>query len=750
VPPGVADTPGRLSVLLLCDDSPRHAPNVLEHIRALHQLSRHRVELLNPVGMARSRLLRLEDYDAVVVHYSIFVLDERHLASWFREQLATLRGLKVQFIQDEYRRVDAMTARIRELGIDVVFSSVPPEAVPAVYGSLEPHVDVLPTLTGYVPAALEAHRRPPLVGRPLDVVYRGRSIPYWLGRLGQDKVAIGREFLARASSTDLRCDISWTEAERIYGDSWYGFLGSSRTTLGTESGASIVDFDGSLEECTEHYLKANPTASFEEVEREILAPFEGNTIIDAISPRVFEAAALGTVMVNFSGRYSGVIEPWVHYIPLEKDFSNFDEVVAFIRDDAELERVAARAHADLVLSGRYSLGTFVEGFDRELEARVLPAMRRQRRIPTAGLRRGLIALEQLRSPSRLARLPVVASVRDRAAVRSGRRLIARFPGIEALATRVELEGRSRRSDRLLHDLVRLAAACAAHRRELRHVGPVFDVRPELDREGRRLTLVGTRNVSSGDGDRQRLRKRVIGAIKAGTLEEIVWDNSAVQGYLTFASMPVSSLDIGYHVVGGAHSFTALTELAHEQPDGVISALEPLFQPRPAVAVHELDRVTANLLRLALRPGAASALGAATLRAVLGSKELRGLLRAYLGSDDARAEAPLEIFLKDLLRLWLVGQTRTNLELDAAREKLVYRTDGVGRAPGPALESAVVRSLVRIVWDHSRGGSSVTSKKRPHVSVTLEGGIYEFEGLTLVARRFPELAAPALRWAARAE
>jgi hypothetical protein len=321
----------------------------------LQRLSRHRLDVFNPIRVGRTHLLRLDDYDVVVIHYSITVLDETYLSSPFREQIANFGGLKVQFIQDEYRLVDALTARIREMGIGVVFSSVPPRSVASVYGSRLPDVEILPTLTGYVPANVERNGRQPLAGRPLDVVYRGRSVPYWLGRLGQDKVEIGREFLDRAEATELRCDISWSEADRIYGDEWYAFLGSSRTTLGTESGASIVDFDGSLQTRTEGYLRSNPTATFEEVEREILAPFEGNAVIDAVSPRVFEAAALGTAMVNFAGRYSDVIEPGVHYIPLERDFSNFDEVAALIRDDAELERIASRAYTDLVASGQYSL-----------------------------------------------------------------------------------------------------------------------------------------------------------------------------------------------------------------------------------------------------------------------------------------------------------------------------------------------------------------------------------------------------------
>ena len=374
-------------ILLLCDDRPSHAPNVLEHIRALQRFSRHDVQLFNTHGLSHSRALRLGDYDAVVVHYTIFILSDNYLAPRFREQLAAYEGLKAQFIQDEYRQVDAMTARMRELGIDLLFSAVPADAVPDVYGPRLPGVDVVSTLTGYVPAEFEGRARRPLEGRMLDVVYRGRAIPYWLGRLAQEKVVIGRSSSGGLRGTGLRCDIAWTEAERIYGEDWYRFLASSRTTLGTESGASIVDFDGSLQTRTDTYLEAGPGASFEEVERELLAPFEGNAVIQTISPRVFEAAALGTAMVNFTGRYSGAIERWVHYVPLEKDFSNFAEVMEAIRDEALLDRIAARAHADLVASGGYSLQSFVEEFDLEIDTlRPLERRPRSRAAGTLGAR----------------------------------------------------------------------------------------------------------------------------------------------------------------------------------------------------------------------------------------------------------------------------------------------------------------------------------------------------------------------------
>jgi hypothetical protein len=717
--PASSSSSETLSILLLCDDRPSHAPNVLEHIRAFPRFSRHRFDLFNPRGIARSRFLRLDAYDVVVVHYTVPL----YLSEWFREQIAGFSGLKAQFLQDEYRQVDAVTAQMRELGIDVLFSSVPADAVPSVYASRLPGVDVLPTLTGFVPADLAGRQRPRLEGRALDVVYRGRSIPYWLGRLGQDKSVIGREFLARAASTGLRCDIAWTEADRIYGEDWYRFLGSSRSTLGTESGASIVDFDGSLQTRTDEYLATHPSATFDEVEREVLAPFEGNAVIEAISPRVFEAAALGTAMVNFPGRYSDVIEPWVHYVPLEKDFSNFDEVVSAIRDDTVLEALVSRAHIDLVASGDYSLETFVQGFDREIEARAKPVARRPQSRVAGGLSRSLRAVEHLGSPTRLAEHPFVASQRTRATRRAVGRLVRRFPQLESM---VRAEPDEAQREKLRHDLDRLAAAAAAHLRELRFLGRPFDVRLELGDSDRRLTLVGTREEAQHAPERAEIGERVAASIRDRRLEEMVWNNTAV-GSLTFLTFPVASLDIGYHVTGSTHRFTALIELARRDPELAISALEPLFRPRPDVPVDELDRRVRTLaLILWYSPRRSAAQGVAAVRAVLASKDLRRLLRAYLRDDAVRAEAPLDLLLKDCLALRRVEESPASLELDADRTTLVYRANGGAPRDDAVLDAATVRSLKQILWEDCE---------------------YEFDALTRVARRFPELAAPALLRAA---
>ena len=63
-----------------------------------------------------------------------------------------------------------------------------------------------------------------------------------------------------------------------------------------------------------------------------LGRWDDNFSYRTISPRHFEAAAFRICQVMFEGEYSDVLRPMVHYVPLKKDFSNFDQVVELITD----------------------------------------------------------------------------------------------------------------------------------------------------------------------------------------------------------------------------------------------------------------------------------------------------------------------------------------------------------------------------------------------------------------------------------
>jgi hypothetical protein len=191
-----------------------------------------------------------------------------------------------------------------------------------------------------------------------------------LGAIGREKQIIAERFKQICGNNGLSSNISVSEDDRLYGDSWLRFLRSCRTQLGTPSGSSIVDFDGSIVEQESEYRASHPHATYEEVWEKFLRPFDGKHVIDTVSPRFFEYAATGTAMVLHEGFYGGILEPHRHYIPVRKDYSNVEEVMTMIRDSAYCQLLANQAYDDLIASGRFSYQSFVSRFDEILERHV--------------------------------------------------------------------------------------------------------------------------------------------------------------------------------------------------------------------------------------------------------------------------------------------------------------------------------------------------------------------------------------------
>ena len=349
------------------------AATVSEYLDALVRFSKHNVHEVSMLGTFPKHI-DLKRYDAVVIHYSLSIgpMIRHYLGDDLIRRLGSYDGIKAVFLQDEYRAIQTYWTHIRELKIDLLFSCVPEGEITKVYPPEQlPGVTVVNVLTGYVPSTLTTMQVPELIHRKIDVGYRSRQPPFWIGALGWEKTKIATEFQKRCDGVGLCCDISVEEGDRLYGQNWTDFILSCRVLLGTESGASIIDFDGKLEKRVDEYVADNPCASFEDVSKLFLENFEGSLRLHQISPRCFEAAALRTPMVLFEGEYSGVLRPDLHYIPLKKDFSNFQDVVEKINDVDALQAIAERTFQDVALNPKWGYPFFVTIVDKALEKKFL-------------------------------------------------------------------------------------------------------------------------------------------------------------------------------------------------------------------------------------------------------------------------------------------------------------------------------------------------------------------------------------------
>ena len=391
-------------IVLLYHNQPPYAATVMEHVGAFVAHSRFAVWPIN-VDYGYPSLLDELSPRIILLHYSLFgsgnyMLDTRYRA--FVER--STDSYRIAFFQDEYQHCGQRFAFIDRYRIDCVYTLLEPAYHDLVYGRHTHGPRVIYTIPGYVSDELvrsASRRSVPDAERRIDIGYRGRSLPFYMGRGSQEKREIAERFGEMAKGRELVLDLAVDEHSRLYGRRWTSFMANSRGVIGVEAGASIFDIDDRVQVAAEQMLQENPATTMEEMSNRLLDPWEGKIPYRTISPRHFEAAAFRVTQILFEGRYSGILEPMVHYLPLRKDFSNFDEVIGLFKDPQVRGSLTDRAYADLIASGRYSYREFVRQFDDDLEgAGLSPTRNPQQARPIAQLIRRQTGPGRLRSELR--------------------------------------------------------------------------------------------------------------------------------------------------------------------------------------------------------------------------------------------------------------------------------------------------------------------------------------------------------------
>jgi hypothetical protein len=194
----------------------------------------------------------------------------------------------------------------------------------------------MPVLTSYVSPRLRRKASQNLAHkRNIKIGYRGRISPYWLGELAQEKINIAKHAQNIAHKFNLSIDCSVLESKRFYGKQWDDFLMKSVATLCTVSGSSTIDFDGLIEKQVTDYLKEYPKATFEQAKTSTkLSEVDWHPSLEALSPKFFEAASFGTLIIHYPGnlsdQYSEIIAGGMNCFildPLGNDDSNLAELL---------------------------------------------------------------------------------------------------------------------------------------------------------------------------------------------------------------------------------------------------------------------------------------------------------------------------------------------------------------------------------------------------------------------------------------
>jgi hypothetical protein len=271
----------------------------------------------------------------------------------FRKTLADLDfvrlscAFKVAMPQDEYDCSAILDQWMVDWSVDVVYS-VLSENHDVLYPKYHKIGSIRLAFTGYLDESSLMFPRSPFRSRKIDIGYRARKLPAYFGRIGAQKEQVGIAVAQKATSLSLKVDIKIGVEHSLNGTYWLDFLGRSKFTLGSNSGSSLMDPVGAIRRRVYDFVWRNPNANFEDIEAACFPGEDGRYEFTAISPRILEAAVMDSCQILVPGHYSGIFKAWEHYIPIEPDAGNFDDVYKAMSDETLVLPMIARARETIL------------------------------------------------------------------------------------------------------------------------------------------------------------------------------------------------------------------------------------------------------------------------------------------------------------------------------------------------------------------------------------------------------------------
>jgi hypothetical protein len=384
----------RLRTLILSLEYPNRASYYSDWRDAFVGSPSYLCTVRNILDLAPSNLAgMIEDYDAVVLLHSCNSDTLDYLAPLAPILGQRKRAWLLSFVGNEFNSPYVSTPRrvglLREARCDLIATQLLQEAGAYLYAFAGARVISVPHALN--PQAFEPG--PPHHVRRLDIGVKGYTYPAFLG--DDDRNRMIRHFADRAARLNLAVDI--TEDKRLNRHQWARFLADCRGTISTETGSWYVDRDDGLITRVHAYLKSkrsglvlsndgwlrraarrlpSPVKAvlWEGLRRgpvkfEVLDDFEtpfaeleerffrgaprAPVYSKAISSRHFDAIGTKTCQILRRGRFNDILDADTHYLCVEPDFSNTDDVVARFKDEAERTRIVDAAYDHVTASHTY-------------------------------------------------------------------------------------------------------------------------------------------------------------------------------------------------------------------------------------------------------------------------------------------------------------------------------------------------------------------------------------------------------------
>jgi len=202
----------------------------------------------------------------------------------------------------------------------------------------------------------------PINKRNIDILSRGRWLKPKYGHLGYLKGTIGEEIVNYNNTHSCGLNINHSNfAKARVNDytQWETLILNSKTILSTPTGCNVVSQALTAEggDLLDQAIINGWSRNIEYSYDQFVKIYDDNKNVyteelnfETISPKMFQAAVYKSALVMYRHNYANIFKPDIHYIPVETDHSNLDDVVAKIKDVDYLQEMVDRVYEDVVSS----------------------------------------------------------------------------------------------------------------------------------------------------------------------------------------------------------------------------------------------------------------------------------------------------------------------------------------------------------------------------------------------------------------
>ncbi|CAM8410327.1 hypothetical protein MCEHALH13_00877 [Candidatus Methylopumilus universalis] len=313
----------------------------------------HKMSWLDRFDFARR--LQKAKVQAIILLHSTFSNQQnlRGLVLWVVSRSSVP---KAYFIGNEYKHMPEKLLFAKKLGISLLLTQSNDNRVLSSYReALGCAVNFMPN-TGIDTKIFYSQNC--FSKRSIDIGYRAYESSWYLGN--DEKKEIADYFKAYAIKQGLIVDISLDPKDRFDAKNYANFLNNCRGQIGTEAGGDYFELTDITRNKVNHYLSHNKQASWTDVKLAFFDHYGPAIPMRIISGRQVEAAACMTVQILFDGKYGGFFQPDNHYISLNKNFSNINEVMLKFNDVDYCSRITANAYD--VIMGEFTYETLAKKF----------------------------------------------------------------------------------------------------------------------------------------------------------------------------------------------------------------------------------------------------------------------------------------------------------------------------------------------------------------------------------------------------